>query len=107
MGKQGLPQVSELCLQNTHYLSEQLTSIQGVRLLYNQPFFKEFAIQLPGPAEDFISFMMEQKIMAGIDLSKFDYHLENAILVAVTEKRSKEEMDQYVQFARKWINTKN
>lgn len=105
MGKQGLPRVAELCIQNAHYLAEQLTSISGVELLYNQPFFKEFALRLPGPAESLITFLLEHKMLAGIDLSRFDYALDNAILIAVTEKRLKDEMDGYVRLVKSWISS--
>ena len=105
MGKQGLPRVAELCIQNAHYLAEQLTSIPGVELLYNQPFFKEFALRLPGPAESLLTLMLGHKMLAGIDLSRFDYPLDNAILIAVTEKRSKDEMDGYVDYVRQWTQS--
>jgi len=97
MGKSGIPQVAKLSLQKAHYLADQLESVAGVKRLFNHPFFKEFAIQCPVAPEKVIKSMREKNIFAGVDLGRFDYGVENGLLVAVTEKRTKEEMDHYVE----------
>ncbi len=97
MGKKGIPAVAKLSLQKAHYLSEKLAEIDGVELLQKHPFFKEFPIKTPIKADKIIFQMREKKIFPGIDLSRFDYNIDNALLIAVTEKRTKEEMNRYVE----------
>ena len=96
MGKQGIQDVATLCLQNSHYLADQIQKLAGYKLAYASPFFKEFVITTPVPAGEIIDKLILQKIYAGIDLSQFDYGLKNSLLVAVTEKRTREEMDMFV-----------
>lgn len=101
MGKTGLRKVAELCVQKSHYLAERVTQIKGFQFLYPGPFFKEFAIQTPVPAKKIIQTLRKEHIFAGIDLSRFDYRISNALLIAVTEKRTREEMDRYVELLEK------
>lgn len=95
MGKQGLPKVSNLCLQKSHYLQKKLLKIKGIEPLFGRPFFKEFAIRLPVSPKKIITQMRKENIFAGIDLGRFDYGLSRGLLIAVTEKRTREEMDRY------------
>ena len=97
LGKQGIQEVANQCLQKSHYLAEKIAAVPGFELKYSAPFFKEFVIKTPIPAAKVITKLRERKILAGIDLSKFDYQLENALLVAVTEKRSQAELDDFVK----------
>ncbi|MFO7889019.1 MAG: aminomethyl-transferring glycine dehydrogenase subunit GcvPA [bacterium] len=103
MGKKGIPAVANLCVHKAHYLAEKLAEIKGVELLEKHPFFKEFALKTPVKANKIINQMRKKNIFAGIDLSRFDYDLENALLIAVTEKRTKEEMDRYVEVMKEII----
>lgn len=104
MGKQGLPTVASLCLQKAHYLAKKLEGIKNIELLYEHPFFKEFTIKCPIPPEKIIAEMRDEKIFAGIDLGRFDYGIEDGLLIAVTEKRTKEEMDRYVDVLTKIVS---
>jgi glycine dehydrogenase subunit 1 len=101
MGKNGLPAVAKLCLQKAHYLADALQQINGIKPVFPGSFFKEFAVTLPVEPGHLIKKMREEKIFAGIDLSRFDYGLENSLLIAVTEKRSRQEMDRYVELIQK------
>ena len=97
MGKTGIQEVASLCLQNSHYLAEQIQQLSGFELAYKTPFFKEFVVTTPVAPTDIIDKLIERNIFAGIDLSQFDYGLENGMLIAVTEKRTKQEMDLFVE----------
>ncbi|NOY76536.1 MAG: aminomethyl-transferring glycine dehydrogenase subunit GcvPA [Calditrichaeota bacterium] len=97
LGKQGIQEVANQCLQKSHYLAEKIAAIPGFELKFKAPFFKEFVIKTPIPAADVIAGLKDRKILAGIDLSKFDYGFENALLVAVTEKRSQAELDAFAE----------
>jgi len=96
MGKQGIQHVANLCLQNSHYLAEQIQQLDGYQLAYTAPFFKEFVVTTPVPPHQIIERLLLQRIYAGIDLSRYDYGQTNGLLIAVTEKRTKAEMDAFV-----------
>lgn len=102
MGKQGIQDVATMCLQNSHYLAEQIQSLDGFQIPFPAAFFKEFIVSAPVPPSEIINSLMLQNIYAGIDLSQFDYGFENYLLVAVTEKRTKEELDAFVETLKKF-----
>ncbi len=99
LGPQGLREVSELCLRKAHYAAEQLGEVEGVSLAYRQPFFKEFLIRTKEPAH----LVAERARVRGIDvgplLSRFngagvsEELSDHVFLVAVTELRSRTEID--------------
>jgi len=93
MGKQGLREVAEHSTQKAHYLAEQLSSAGGCRLAFAEPFFKEFVVKLPRPASQVIASLIEKKILAGINLGQFYKGMNDHMLVAVTEKRTRAEMN--------------
>ncbi len=96
LGKTGLKKVAELCLQKSHYLANQINGLTGFKVQFGRPFFKEFVIQAEKPAKDVIGKMLEAKIFAGVEL-KPDYpELGHSFSCAVTEKRTKKEMDIFV-----------
>ncbi|GAB4371962.1 MAG: aminomethyl-transferring glycine dehydrogenase subunit GcvPA [Calditrichia bacterium] len=95
MGKSGLRLVAGLCLQNSHYLAEKILELPGYQLKYSAPFFKEFVVKTPIPPGQIIQALQRKDILAGIDLSQVD--MGEGLLVAVTEKRTREEMNRYVR----------
>ena len=97
MGKSGIKQVGNLCIQNSHYLAEQIEKIDGYQLAFSAPFFKEFVVITPINPKIIIEQLAENNIQAGIDLSQFDAGLDNALLIAATEKRTKQDMDTFVK----------
>ncbi|HPG39006.1 MAG TPA: aminomethyl-transferring glycine dehydrogenase subunit GcvPA [bacterium] len=99
MGKNGLPAVAHLCLQKSHYLAQRLSALKGLKLKFDRPWFKEFVVELESKysVNNIINKMLEKKVFAGISLQETDKRLGNCILVTVTEKRTKEEMDYYIK----------
>lgn len=97
LGPQGLRKVGELCLAKAHYAAEALGTIPGVRLKYRAPYFKEFVLELPRAPERVVKRLAKEKILAGIPLKSFDRSLKDCLLVAVTEQRTRAEIDAYVQ----------
>ncbi|MCI0493412.1 glycine dehydrogenase, partial [candidate division KSB1 bacterium] len=91
-----------MCLQNSHYLAEQISKLGSFQIPFPSAFFKEFIVSTPVPPSDIINSLMLQNIYAGIDLAQFDYGFKNYLLVAVTEKRTKEEMDAFVETLKKF-----
>jgi glycine dehydrogenase subunit 1 len=93
LGPQGLKETAELCLRKTHYAAEQLTRIPGVGLRFNTAFFKEFTLTVPGNVEDVLAKLRDRGYFAGLPLGRWYPELENCLSVAVTEQRTKAEID--------------
>jgi glycine dehydrogenase subunit 1 len=95
MGKVGMRKVGELSTAKAHYAAEVFAKIPGVRLRFTAPFFKEFALELPKSPERVAKRLMKDKILAGVPLKAFDRAQKDCLLVAVTEKRTRAEIDVY------------
>src|SRR6476661_320435 len=95
LGKRGLRKVGELSTAKGHYAARELTKIPGVRLRFAAPFFKEFTLQLPKAPERVIKRLLKDRMLAGVPLKGFDRAYKDCLLVAVTEKRTREEIDAY------------
>ena len=90
MGPEGLREVAELSISKAHYLANKLQGA-GFELRYPEaPFLWEFAVELPDVARA-NEVLLENGIVGGLDLG------DGAMLVAVTEKRTKEELDAFVE----------
>ncbi len=94
LGKSGLEKVGKLCLSKSHYAAEQISKINGFSLKYKGPFFKEFVIETPVAPQRLITKLLKSGINPGIDMSKFK--LKGCLMIAVTEKRTKEQIDNLV-----------
>jgi glycine dehydrogenase subunit 1 len=95
MGREGLAEVAALCYQKSMYLKKALSQIEGVRIVNKKPTFNEFAIEV-ADADNMLDQLKAQGFYAGINLGKLKEERKNQILIAVTEKRTKAEMDQLV-----------
>jgi glycine dehydrogenase subunit 1 len=95
MGKRGMRKVGELATAKAHYAARAFTQIPGVRLSFAAPFFKEFTLELPKPPERVVKRLAREKILAGLPLKSVDRQYKRCLLVAVTEKRTREEIDAY------------
>ena len=95
MGKQGIKEVAERCFEAAHYLADQIKKIKGFSLLNDKPFFMEFLVKTPVPAAKIIEEAEKEGILAGIDTSRFA-ECKEVLLIAVTEKRTKEEIDKLI-----------
>jgi glycine dehydrogenase subunit 1 len=95
LGKRGLVEVGELAMAKAHYAAERLTAVPGVSLRFRAPFFKEFTLRLPRSPERVVRRLLRDRILAGVPLKPFDRRLADCLLVAVTEKRTREEIDAF------------
>lgn len=96
-GGEGIKDIANKTTQKTHYLAENLEKA-GLKLPYKkQNFFREFVVEVPKGAKKAIDKGVKKGYLAGIDLGKFKKEWENHLLVSVTEKRTKEEMDELVR----------
>jgi glycine dehydrogenase subunit 1 len=97
MGREGLRKVGELALAKAHYAARALTEVPGVGLRFGAPFFKEFVLRLPTSPERVVRRLLKDKILAGVPLKPFDRSLGDCLLVAVTERRTRGEIDAYAR----------
>ena len=97
LGKQGLREVAELCFQKTHYAARRAQEVAGLGLAYPQPFFREFVLELPVPAARALEFGRGRGLLVGVDLGRISQSWRNHLLVAVTEKRTKAEIDRWAE----------
>ena len=93
LGKQGFVELGELLARRTAYAKERLTAIEGVELLHEAPVFREFAVTLPAPVEDVLDRVSEEGIAAGYPLAREYPEHKDGLLVALTERRSREDID--------------
>ncbi|MBM3996472.1 MAG: aminomethyl-transferring glycine dehydrogenase subunit GcvPA [Planctomycetes bacterium] len=96
LGPQGLKETANLCLQKAHYLADELCKIPGVSLRFKKPFFKEFTVQVPGDVPTLLRKLLDAGYHGGLPLGRWYPALGNCISIAVTEKRTKAEMDGFV-----------
>jgi glycine dehydrogenase subunit 1 len=96
LGPGGLKEVGEQSAQKAHYLAARLVELPGVHMANDASFVREFAVLLPIEPEAAIEGMAERGYLAGIPLSKDYPELPGGLLVAVTERRTKAELDGYV-----------
>jgi glycine dehydrogenase subunit 1 len=107
LGAQGLKDVATQCLERAHYLADRVREIPGIAFPHGDaPFFREFVLRLPAPAESFTHAALDRKILAGIPLARFDRSRPNDLLVAVTEKRSRDDLDRYVDALASWAKAR-
>jgi glycine dehydrogenase subunit 1 len=100
LGPQGLKETAALCTRKAHYAAEQLTGIPGIRLRFQRPFFKEFAIRVQPSAPILLERLLLAGFHAGLHLGRWYPQLGDCITVAVTEKRTRSEIDALVSVYR-------
>ncbi len=94
LGKQGFKQVANLCYQKAHYAASQINAITGYSQVFSEtPFFHEFVIKAPVNTEHLLLDLRGYDILGGYDLSHDYPELKNCLLIAVTEKMPRENID--------------
>jgi glycine dehydrogenase subunit 1 len=93
LGPQGLRETAELCTRKAHYAAECLGRLPGVHLRFGRPFFKEFTVQVPGDVPVLLADALGQGYHAGLPLCRWYSDLADCVSVAVTERRTKAEID--------------
>jgi glycine dehydrogenase subunit 1 len=96
LGRRGLVELGELLLQRTHYARGALTAIDGVGALHEQPVVREFAVRLSAPVDKVIARCQDAGINPGFALHREYEEHPDGLLVAITEQRSKADIDRLV-----------
>ena len=97
VGPVGLRDVAEQNVQKSHYLYDRIIEIGRIRPLFPNPFFNEFAIELNKPAKTVMDDMLQEGFLAGVPLDgEYSGHGQG-LLIAVTEKRTRNELDNFAR----------
>jgi glycine dehydrogenase subunit 1 len=91
LGREGLVELGELLVARTHYARETLAGLDGVELWHDQPVVREFALKLDKDVREVIEFCAERGVNPGFPLD------DNGLLVAITEQRSKADIDRLAE----------
>lgn len=104
MGSEGLREAARACYSNAYYTFEKLTATSAFKPVFNKPFFREFAVKATKKnVNDINNRMLDYGMIGGVALKNNYPELGNAWLVAVTEKRSADEVELFVKEASRSI----
>ena len=102
LGKHGIRQMAQRNFDKADYMAKSLGK-KGFNILNKSAFFNEFVVELPCSVKEVSSKLLEAGFIGGYDLG-IDYGFDNQMLIAVTEQRSKEEIDQFVEVLEAIVN---
>lgn len=94
IGRQGLKEVATQSTTKAHYLANEIAKIDGFKVKFDKPFFKEFAIETKMPVNELLKKLQAKGIYGGFDLAN---NKDNGLLIAVTEKKTKADLDAFVK----------
>ncbi|MEW9671849.1 aminomethyl-transferring glycine dehydrogenase subunit GcvPA [Ammoniphilus sp. 3BR4] len=97
IGKQGIREMSRMNIEKTYYAKTQIAGLAGYEIAFDAPVFNEFVVKVPGSVTEINQALLERKIVGGYDLGRDYPELAGHMLLAVTEARTKEEIDSLVQ----------
>jgi glycine dehydrogenase subunit 1 len=100
MGKDGLREVAERCVQKTHHAARLAQAIPGYRRAHEGTFLRELVLECPVDAAEIQRVGVERGILPGVDLGQFRPEWKRRLLVAVTEQRSAGEIDRWAEVLR-------
>jgi glycine dehydrogenase subunit 1 len=96
LGTSGLAEVARRCAQATRYTRDAVLAVDGIEPATEAPVVREFAVRLPAPAPVVIERMADSGFLAGISLDDEYVADGRGLLIAVTERRTRVEIDAYV-----------
>ena len=100
MGRQGLREAAEQSYQKAHDLCDSLIATRHFRLTYEQPFFNEFCLTFDGNVDDLLLECESYGYMAGVKVD------DDKLMIAVTEKRTAEEMADFIEIINRYVEDK-
>jgi glycine dehydrogenase subunit 1 len=96
LGPDGVRAVATSCFEKAHYAAGRAMDA-GLGLPFGDSFFMEFVVRLPGPASALVDALSPQGVLPGRALGTFYPGMEDCLLVAVTEKRTKQQIDRWAE----------
>ena len=103
LGRDGIKEVAYQSFQKAHYMKRELAKIAGVSFPFTGSFFHEMVVKIPN-ARKVLGKMAKKGVFAGIPLDNWFTSLKDCVLIAVTEKRTKDEIDNYCNLLGGFIN---
>lgn len=102
LGRQGLYEVASQCFDKAHYAAERVNALDGFELAFPAPFFKEFTVRTTHAVDDVLAHCRREGVLAGVPMSRFnlpgvDLDMPDCFIVAVTEKRTRQDIDKLVR----------
>ncbi|MDP8265974.1 MAG: aminomethyl-transferring glycine dehydrogenase subunit GcvPA [Candidatus Aceula meridiana] len=97
LGRQGLKELAQLNLDKAEFARQELEKIKGVEVKRSSPTFNEFTVCLPKDAQEVIDAMVVKGFAAGFPLARYYPNMEKYLLIAITEKRTRQEICDYVK----------
>jgi glycine dehydrogenase subunit 1 len=97
LGRRGFVELGELLARRTAYAVERLTAVEGVELVHDAPVFREFAVRLPVDVTEALDRVAEERIAAGYWLGREYAEYQDGLLVALTERRSRSDIDRLAE----------
>jgi len=104
IGKNGLENISKRSVLLAHDLFDKLMKIKNINRKFSGKFFNEFVIELPIDADIIVEKMFQAGILPGVSLGRFNKDWSKFLLVCVTEKRNKKEIDNYINNLNEILN---
>ncbi|MBL4868945.1 MAG: aminomethyl-transferring glycine dehydrogenase subunit GcvPA [Pseudomonadales bacterium] len=97
LGAKGLEQVASHCHHNLMQLKKKVDAIEGVTPVFSGAVFHEMLVQLPAAPSEVLSAMLDEGVIAGLDLSSYYPELGHTLLICVTETKSEANLNRYIQ----------
>ena len=104
LGREGFRETAVQNLQKAHYCFDRLLEIPGVKPLFPQPFFNEFAFQLPVDPERVNRALLQKGFLGGLPLKQWNLQWDKGWLVCITETKSRAEIDRFVQVVKEAVS---
>jgi glycine dehydrogenase subunit 1 len=101
LGRAGMREVAELCVQKSHHAARLAAGVPGYRLAFAAPFVREFVLDCPVEARRVVEAGVETGVRPGVNLGRFRPEWKSRLLVAVTEQRSADEIERWAQTLRR------
>jgi len=101
IGKTGLRDLANICLQRANYLAEKIDNIKDFHLKFKSLFFNEFVVETDNNIEHVLRKLYKEGILGGIKLGNYYPELKNCFLVSVTEMNSVESLNRYLNVLNK------
>jgi glycine dehydrogenase subunit 1 len=96
LGEEGFTQLGRVCCAGAHELAGMVESIDGCRVVFSAPFFREFVVETPRPAGEVLKAARHAGVLAGVPLEKyFGGAFSKRLLVAVTERHTEDDFQKY------------
>jgi glycine dehydrogenase subunit 1 len=96
MGRRGIGEVAAQCFDKAHYAADRIARLKGYEPAFPAPFFKEFVVRTTRGVDKALAACRDRGILGGVPLAQFDARHADCFMVAVTEKRTRNEIDDMV-----------